>query len=232
VLLQLTTAAMNEQLIGLNAAMEILPDAVLIVNVEQAIVGCNQIAELLFGYRPGELVGKPISCLIPPSRRDAHAALMKSFEPLGEKRPMQDRPVLYGISKSGKKLPLSIGISTIGEGADRLFIAIIRDARSMDDTLEGAAIAAETDPLTKLGNRRCLMSTLEEFEGEAERSIGLLFLDLDDFKPLNDNYGHEAGDDVLRIVAQFFRTLTTGIFSPASGTNSTRALRRLSGSDH
>jgi diguanylate cyclase (GGDEF)-like protein len=62
-----------------------------------------------------------------------------------------------------------------------------------------------TDPLTGIGNRKyienCLSELVAEFENTS-RSAGLLFIDADHFKRVNDLYGHMAGDDVLRAIAK------------------------------
>lgn len=66
---------------------------------------------------------------------------------------------------------------------------------------------AERDPLTNLYNRRRFHEELERFTAEAQRRgscVGLLLIDLDDFKPINDSFGHQAGDEVLM---SFARTL-------------------------
>jgi len=69
-------------------------------------------------------------------------------------------------------------------------------------------ILARTDELTMLPNRRRLIAEIENF---ATRQGSLLLLDLDGFKPVNDTYGHEAGDRVLQQVAQrFTRALPAG----------------------
>jgi diguanylate cyclase (GGDEF)-like protein len=59
-------------------------------------------------------------------------------------------------------------------------------------------LEALTDPLTGLGNRTALRRRLEEATG----ALTVAILDLDDFKPINDTYGHDAGDVVLQVVAQ------------------------------
>jgi diguanylate cyclase (GGDEF)-like protein len=64
---------------------------------------------------------------------------------------------------------------------------------------------AHHDALTGLPNRQLLMDRMAQSLARAERhkgSIAVLFLDLDGFKPINDRFGHEAGDDALRQVAQ------------------------------
>ena len=67
---------------------------------------------------------------------------------------------------------------------------------------------ADTDPLTGLANRRALERTLDRRAGPASarsRSVGLLMLDLDGFKAINDTHGHAAGDEALREVARRLR---------------------------
>lgn len=71
--------------------------------------------------------------------------------------------------------------------------------RSKD--LEAAAL---TDPLTGMNNRRFFDAALRHFLAEfarIERPIGLMILDLDHFKAINDTYGHDVGDEVLKAVA-------------------------------
>jgi diguanylate cyclase (GGDEF)-like protein/PAS domain S-box-containing protein len=197
---------MNQQLATLITAMEILPDGVFVIDQAQRIVACNQVGERLFGYGLGELIDQPLEILLPPRLRDAHARHFADYDATASRRPMQERPVLFGVSKSGGRVPLSIGISPIVGGDERFFVAVVRDARSFDDTLENAMLLAETDPLTRLGNRRYLSTKLRQFEnGDRGRLIAVLFLDLDSFKPLNDTYGHEVGDEVLGIIARRMR---------------------------
>lgn len=78
---------------------------------------------------------------------------------------------------------------------------------AMDTRLEMRELQKEsiTDPLTGIGNRKYLEGRLSaviaEFENNT-RSAGLLFMDADHFKRVNDLYGHMAGDDVLRMIAR------------------------------
>jgi GGDEF domain-containing protein len=75
-------------------------------------------------------------------------------------------------------------------------------------TLEHAAL---TDGLTGMHNRRYFDDALKEYLGEfgrIERPIGLMILDLDHFKQVNDTYGHDIGDEVLRTVSTCLKDMT------------------------
>lgn len=86
--------------------------------------------------------------------------------------------------------------------------AVTRELRGLNLRLEGARMAAEeeamTDPLTSLRNRRAVDLVLERLCA-ARASFGLLHLDLDFFKAVNDSLGHAAGDFVLESVGRILR---------------------------
>lgn len=66
-----------------------------------------------------------------------------------------------------------------------------------------AAQQASTDPLTGLANRRGMLQKMDA-AFKRQQPFALMYIDLDKFKPVNDTYGHEAGDAVLRKVAELF----------------------------
>jgi two-component system cell cycle response regulator len=79
------------------------------------------------------------------------------------------------------------------------------EADALRRTVETGLEAAITDPLTGLFNRRYAiphLSRLSEESRKSERQFAIMALDLDHFKAINDTYGHAAGDDILRQVAQ------------------------------
>jgi len=81
-------------------------------------------------------------------------------------------------------------------------------ARSQRSRLVQARRDATTDPLTGLANRAGLSAALDELEGEP---IDLVMVDLDRFKPVNDTYGHAAGDALLVEIARRLREPLDGI---------------------
>lgn len=73
--------------------------------------------------------------------------------------------------------------------------------------LEQALTRAQTDSLTKLLNVQAISDKVEEYLSNESQMFALYFIDLDDFKSINDNYGHPAGDSVLRNIASALRTI-------------------------
>ena len=114
--------------------------------------------------------------------------------------------------------PIDIWAVAIASGAMFLLVVgrmsmaidqIVAANRQRAEAQDALAHEASHDALTGLPNRRQAMSLITGALARAQRSgavIGLLFIDLDGFKRINDAHGHAAGDDLLRIVASRMRT--------------------------
>jgi diguanylate cyclase (GGDEF)-like protein len=118
-------------------------------------------------------------------------------------------PTVKGVQTYlSNKFPLYDAQNTImGVGVIALDIT---PRKQMEQVLKEQAIR---DPLTGLYNRRYLDETLPRELQRAARhsqSVGVIMLDLDHFKHFNDTYGHDAGDQLLRMVGQFLQTNTRG----------------------
>jgi diguanylate cyclase (GGDEF)-like protein/PAS domain S-box-containing protein len=108
--------------------------------------------------------------------------------------------------KDGTAFPVEIRVALLGEVAGRrLALSIARDITGRRALEEGLSHQALHDPLTGLPNRALLMDRLEHAVARAHRRktpLTVLFLDLDDFKAVNDALGHECGDRLLKEVGR------------------------------
>lgn len=99
---------------------------------------------------------------------------------------------------------LMLGLLTL------LFVDLRRDLRERGELLERMAFESQHDSLTHLLNRRAFNDTLDQalaLARRGERSVALLYLDLDGFKTINDKLGHALGDAVLKSVAARWKTV-------------------------
>ena len=96
-------------------------------------------------------------------------------------------------------------LSQANKKLDRLYQQSVAHLEVTREELSYQELLAQTDPLTGLKNRRCLDAQLEKFieiSLATDEKLGFLMFDLDNFKLINDAYGHPAGDLLLKAVAE------------------------------
>lgn len=189
-------------LLPIGDLLDILPDAVLMVDAGGRIVYVNPAVQSLLGYAPDEIVGQPLSMLVPRQLRQRHETLMRRFHDQGAPTMMGSRPVLHAVHRNGTLQPVSISLCnlTLTDGS-RVSVAVVHDVAELHTHLDRATAQAETDALSGLGNRLRLSRRMQALLSN-ERPFGLLYLDLERFKQINDAHGHAAGDRALQVVAR------------------------------
>jgi diguanylate cyclase (GGDEF)-like protein/PAS domain S-box-containing protein len=177
-------------------------DAIITIDQEHNITLFNRAAENLFGYEVSEMIGQPLLRLIPEPHRSHHDSYVHQFarSPVMS-RQMNERARIYGLHRDGSRLPVEIAISKINVNGLLEFTAIIRDIEDRMRLMDLFQREAETDELTGLANRREFLEVMEN-SLRSDDDLSVLMLDIDFFKKVNDTYGHDAGDEVLKYLAK------------------------------
>ncbi len=177
----------------------LLLDAVFVVDQDDQIVFVTDACEALLGYRADELVGTPITDYVhPDDLADTRASIVRVMEG----QPHNDFCNRY-IHKDGTIVYILWSARLSEE--DGVRIGVARDVTALRQAEEKLRFLAHHDPLTGLTNRLLFHDRLESALRAAHRhqnSLALLFLDLNDFKHINDTHGHAMGDRVLCMIAK------------------------------
>lgn len=200
--------AMNYKQIINEAVQKILSviDSVIIVTNEKGIIiEANRSACQLFGYSIEELTGNPVHLLLPPYYREQHADALEQFVLSPEtQRPMNRRNSVLGYCKDGTLVELEAGIAKFHTGDQWILVVTMLDITQRKQQQQELLRQSTHDALTGLPNRKLILERLNHALQRSLRSklnVALLFIDLDGFKLINDNHGHETGDEVLKIIA-------------------------------
>ncbi len=171
---------------------------------EGRAVWCNPALERMFGYDSGALQGHASRLLFLTDEDHLRVASVGSAAiRAGESYRIQ----LPMRRKDGSAFWVDVS-GMVMSATESLWMLV--DIDKLKRSEESAQQQATQDPLTELPNRRMLEERLADTLLQAHRSgesFTLCYLDLDGFKPVNDRYGHEAGDEVLRQVAQRLQEL-------------------------
>ncbi|MEA2117830.1 sensor domain-containing diguanylate cyclase [Halovibrio sp. HP20-59] len=179
--------------------IHLMLDAVFVVDKDNHIVFVSNACESLLGYLPNELIGTLITDYMHP---DDLAASRDSIVSIMAGKPHIDFRNRY-IRKDGGIVHILWSARWYEEEGVRIGVA--RNVTALTQTEEKLRYLAHHDPLTKLTNRALFYDRLVSGLGAAHRhqnSLALLFLDINDFKAINDVHGHAVGDRVLCTVAR------------------------------
>ena len=193
-------------------------DGLYMVDLERKILFWNSGAERITGYTAEEVYGRSCSDNILMHVNEKGTNLCLNGCPLhktlkdGRHREME----VFLHHREGYRIPVMIRISPLRdrEGNIAGAVEVFSDNTRLYSTrrkLREAEKDANLDPLTGTFNRRyaekALFIKLEEMEKLELQPLGLLFLDIDHFKRVNDTYGHETGDRVLKMIAETLRNI-------------------------
>lgn len=183
---------------ALGHYMDLLMDAICVVNADHEFVYISAGGERVFGYRPQEMVGRSMFDFIHPDDQARTRAVVAEIISGQAKTDFENR---Y-IRKNGDIA--HIVWSARYSPDDGIRIAVARDVTEQraieyerEKLLERLQHSAHHDALTELPNRSYFYRQAE-FVLQGESPIAIAYIDLNNFKEVNDRYGHAIGDSILR----------------------------------
>jgi diguanylate cyclase (GGDEF)-like protein/PAS domain S-box-containing protein len=199
------TRELHDRELELRSVIENANDAYIGLDQAGIVTVWNRAAEQTFGYSALEAIGESLDDLIiPEAMASAHRNGMQRYVTSGVSTVLGKRLELPAVRKDGSSLIVEVRLSALELHGQQMFSAFLHDISERKETEARREYESRHDMLTNLLNRRALLETLPIAQGRAARtgkSMALLFIDLDGFKAVNDDLGHDAGDSVLRAVA-------------------------------
>jgi diguanylate cyclase (GGDEF)-like protein/PAS domain S-box-containing protein len=194
-----------------RAVLDSTLDGVIAIDGNGRVLEFNPAAQQIFGYPETEAIGRELAELVLPAseRTEVARRFSAGLVPGGEL--VGRRTEITAMRADGTRMPIEFTVARVQEGEDgAVFYGFVRDISERRRAEAELAFLAYHDPLTRLPNRAQVERELELALARARRSrrqVALMFIDLDDFKAVNDALGHAVGDLFLTAVAERLRSV-------------------------
>lgn len=194
--------------------IENISDGLYLLDQNRHIIYWNQVAETITGFRSEEVIGRRCRDNILIHTDKNGKSLCRDSCPIDAT--MQDGKYrdaeVYLHHKNGHRVPVWIRAAPLRDTAGNIIggaelFTDLSGGNAITDKLQELERLSFLDNLTQLANRRFVEMELDSRISEKNRygaSFGIVFMDIDHFKQVNDTYGHDVGDRVLKTVARTF----------------------------
>ncbi|MFM7269388.1 MAG: diguanylate cyclase domain-containing protein [Cyanobium sp.] len=228
-----TAEAARNDLRLASVVFEASPQAIVVTDPAGYVISANPSFARVTGYSGAEILGRSLSML--KSGRHEPAFYAALWDSVRERGVWQGE--IWNRVRSGEVRRQALSITAVrNQQLQTLhYVGMLQDVSERHQRQESIRHQAQHDPLTGLANRALLLESTEQALAAAERdgqSVGLILMDLDGFKPINDQHGHAMGDRVLRAVAHqvSLRMRSSDTLARLGGDEFVVLLPRLSGS--
>jgi diguanylate cyclase (GGDEF)-like protein/PAS domain S-box-containing protein len=202
--------SLRQEIASIVQLLRFTYEAIVSIDESQKVILFNKGAEETFGYSAEEIIGQPVELLIPERFRATHKEHVENFARSGiNDMKMHQQRSLFGLRKNGQEFPAESSIYKYHYGGVTTFTAVLRDVTHDAEVKEQLLRLASHDYLTGLPNRLLFDDRLSTAISRSERNrqkFALLFIDIDNFKSINDRLGHASGDVFLKTVAERLQT--------------------------
>lgn len=185
---------MNIELKSYTSVLDGMPAAILMKDSDGRFVYLNDRACFMLGFAREQLIGKSDLDFFPEDQAQGYLAADKAILVSGEAREIEEKIT----DMEGFEHTVITHKTRCNLGGQFYIVGFITDITPIRDSEERVKLMAFNDSLTGLPNRRSLFEHLDEALINGSESLALILIDLDGFKAVNDNYGHVAGDELLK----------------------------------
>jgi diguanylate cyclase (GGDEF)-like protein/PAS domain S-box-containing protein len=192
-----------------QVTLQSIGDGVITTDAEGCVDYINPVAQDLTGWGMRGARGKPVTEIMTLINEHTRATVdnpvMRCLKD-GRVTTLAENSIL--INKAGDEVPIQDSAAPIRDRIGNIIgsVMVFHDTSKESRLFRQLSYQASHDAVTGLINRRefenCLVGSLESLRNEPERAHALLYLDLDQFKVVNDTFGHTAGDELLRQLSE------------------------------
>lgn len=189
---------MQNSLIGI---LDNVHEGIITIDQHGLIRNFNRAAERIFGFTAQEVIGHNVNMLMPEPYQSRHDGYLQHYRDTQEKKIIGIGRKVQGQRKNLEIFPMHLAVTEVNSAKGTQYIGLVRDISQEEQDREKIEHLALHDALTGLPNRTRFNHVLNSYV-ESRKSFALMFIDIDGFKPINDNFGHDVGDQVLITISQ------------------------------
>lgn len=195
--IRLSSSALQSSSQRLESVFNTSPLAIYTRDMNDIVTAWNPAAEKMFGWSASEAIGHPVR-FVPEDKKPEYDDIRVKLRA----GVVIDQVELLRQRRDGSPIYISLSLAPLRDQSGNMngYLSIAADVTQRKAAEQQIEFLAYHDALTGLPNRLLLQDRFEQAKAHAARTdakLALLFLDLDNFKNINDTMGHDAGDELL-----------------------------------